>query len=438
MTYQEAIDFLFSQLPMFSRIGAPAYKPGLDTSIHLDNYFGNPHRKFKSIHIAGTNGKGSVSHNLASILQAQGYKVGLYTSPHLIDFRERMRINGEMIPEEDVVDFVVRWQTSNFDGRPSFFELTMMMAFDWFAKEGVDYAVIEVGMGGRLDSTNIISPIAGVITNISLDHTQFLGDTLLAIAKEKGGIIKAGIPMTIGNVNDEIRALYAKTANDLMSPIKFASDYQYLKNPRINEDFTISGTYNGHEIVSPLSGEYQMENLNTILHVIEMLRFRGFEISEEAVVNGLRDVMKSTGFAGRWMKLSDSPLTICDTGHNRGGLERTMPQLENLLAKRREKYPDARLRIVIGFVNDKDVEHIIDLLPKDAEYYVTQASVPRAMPAESLLHLLENGELKCRLIPEGVAIAYEAALNDSDKEKDILFIGGSTFVVADLLNNLQK
>ncbi len=437
MTYQESLDFLFSQLPMFSRIGAAAYKPGLNTSIQLDNYFGNPHRKFKSIHVAGTNGKGSVSHNLASILQAQGYKVGLYTSPHLVDFRERMRVNGEMIPEKDVIDFVERWQTANFPGRPSFFELTMMMAFDWFAKEGVDYAVIEVGMGGRLDSTNIISPVASVITNISFDHTQFLGDTLLKIAKEKGGIIKAAIPVTIGRVNDEIRDLYAKTANKLLSPIKFASDYQYLKNPRINDDYTITGTYQGHEIVSPLSGEYQMENLNTVLHVIEMLRFRGHEISEQAVVEGLRDVIKSTGLAGRWMKLSDSPLTLCDTGHNRGGLERTMPQLTGLLARRRELNPDARLRMVIGFVNDKDVEHIVDLLPKDAEYYVTQASVPRAMPVAELLPILESAGLDCRPVPEGVAAAYSQALKDSNPACDLLFIGGSTFIVADLLSALK-
>ncbi len=434
MTYKESLDFLFSQLPMFSRVGAAAYKPGLDTSINLDNYFSNPHRNFKSIHIAGTNGKGSTSHSLASILQAQGYKVGLYTSPHLADFRERMRINGRMIPEKDVVDFVERWRASGYDGHPSFFELTMMMAFDWFSKEKVDYAVIEVGMGGRLDSTNIISPIGCVITNISFDHTQFLGDTLPKIASEKAGIMKPGIPVVIGHAEGDVRKVFEEKAEEVGSPIIFSEDTPLLNGTTVDDDFSLMCNVEGlGEIRYPLSGDYQKENLNTVLHAVEMLRGRGVDISDRSVKDGLENVVSNTGLAGRWMKLSDSPLTICDTGHNRAGLGFTMPQLKTLLSKRREQFPDATLRIVIGFVNDKDVEHIVDLLPRDAEYFVTQASVPRALPAAELLPILEKEGLRCRLMPQGVGTAYSTALEESDPQKDILFVGGSTFIVADLL-----
>ena len=439
MTYKDSLDFLFSQLPMFSRIGAAAYKPGLETSLRLDDHFGNPHLRFKSIHIAGTNGKGSTSHSIASILQEQGYKVGLYTSPHLADFRERMRINGRMIPEQDVIDFVERWKASDYDGHPSFFELTMMMAFDWFAKEQVDYAVIEVGMGGRLDSTNIITPIACAITNISFDHTQFLGDTLPKIAGEKAGIIKAGIPVVFGHAEDEVRKVFENKASEVGAPYIFAEDSPLLESAERTEDFTFScKAANTSDFNYPLTGDYQKENLNTVLHVVETLRREGVEISERALHDGLERVVSNTGLAGRWMKLSDAPLTICDTGHNRAGLSYTMPQLETLLAKRKKKYPEAKLRIVIGFVNDKDVAHIVDLLPREAEYYVTQASVPRAMPAADLLPLLQSEGLDCHLIPEGVSKAYKEALQTIDPQKDILFIGGSTFIVADLLASLPR
>lgn len=433
MTYQDSLDFLFSQLPMFSRVGAAAYKPGLETSLRLDEYFGNPHSKFKSIHIAGTNGKGSTSHNLASILQQQGYKVGLYTSPHLADFRERIRINGDMIPAEDVVGFVERWKNADYPGHPSFFELTMMMAFDWFAKEKVDYAVIEVGMGGRLDSTNIITPIGCIITNISFDHTQFLGDTLEKIASEKAGIMKKGIPVVVGNAEGSIREVFKEKATDSESPIFFAQDDPLLISADNNEDFSLNCITKGNlRFTSPLSGEYQKENLNTVLHAVEMLRSLGVEITDKALIKGLENVVANTGLSGRWMKTGNNPLTICDTGHNRAGLSFTMPQLESLLNSRRIKNPDSRLRIVIGFVNDKDVEHIVDLLPKEAEYYVTQASVPRALPAERLLLLLEKEGLKCCLVKEGVKAAVRKALSASGVD-DILFIGGSTFVVADYL-----
>lgn len=437
MTYQESLDFFFSQLPMFSRVGAAAYKPGLDTSIELDNYFGNPHLRFKSIHVAGTNGKGSTSHNLASVLQEQGYKVGLYTSPHLADFRERIRINGKMIPREDVVDFVDRWQKSGYEGHPSFFELTMMMAFDWFARENVDYAVIEVGMGGRLDSTNIITPIACVITNISFDHTQFLGDTLEKIASEKAGIIKPGIPVVIGHAEGKVRDVFAEKAESEGAPIVFAEDSPDLLEAVADEDFSLKCKASTvGEFESPLAGDYQKENLNTVLKAIDAIRAVGVDVSDASVGKGLKNVIRNTGLAGRWMKVTESPLTICDTGHNQAGLSFTMPQLEKLLLRRRIKNPNAKLRIVIGFVSDKDVAHIVNLLPKDALYYVTQASVPRAMPASQLLGILESAGLNCKLVADGVAEAYSRALSDISSPQDIIFVGGSTFTVADFLASL--
>lgn len=432
MEYQNALNFLFSQLPMFSRVGAAAYKPGLETSLNLDKHFGHPHRKFKSIHVAGTNGKGSTSHMLASVLQAQGYKVGLYTSPHLADFRERMRINGEMIPTCKVVDFVERWKNTDYDGHPSFFELTMMMAFDWFASENVDYAVIEVGMGGRLDSTNIITPIGSVITNISFDHTQFLGDTLEKIAAEKSGIIKKDIPVVIGHAEGGVRKVFQDKADEVGAPIIFAEDNPLLTLAEITPDFTFACQSPLGNFQSPLSGDYQRENINTALHAIEMLRNQDIEIGKDALLKGLETVVSSTGLAGRWMITDRRPLTICDTGHNQAGLSYTMPRLETLLDNARKENPAAQLRIVIGFVNDKDVAHIVELLPKDASYYVTQASVPRALPANDLLPILQRAGLKCTLFPEGVTSAYESAQADSALD-DIIFIGGSTFIVADYL-----
>lgn len=436
--YQESLDFLFSQLPMFSRIGAAAYKPGLDTSINLDNYFGNPHLKFKSIHIGGTNGKGSTSHNIASILMEQGYKVGLYTSPHLVDFRERIRINGEMIPEEDVVDFVSRWRKSGYEGHPSFFELTMMMAFDWFAKSEVDYAVIEVGMGGRLDSTNIITPIGCVITNISFDHTQFLGDTLPAIAGEKAGIIKEGIPVVVGNAESEVRKVFEEKAAEKNAEIVFAADSPAA---HFNADSPYRLEINSPKygfINSPLAGEYQKENLNTVLHAVDMLRNAGVKITDSSVAKGIERVIDNTGLQGRWMIMSEYPFIVCDTGHNRAGLSFTMGQLMKEYKERQREAEESgesenpQLRIVIGFVNDKDVEHIADLLPREAVYYVTQASVPRAMPKETLFEILRSKGLKCTVPFDDVSSAARTAMADST-EKDVIYIGGSTFIVADYL-----
>lgn len=450
MTYQESIDWLFSQLPMFSRTGAAAYKPGLDTSHALDAHFGHPHRKFRSIHVAGTNGKGSTSSMIAAALQAQGYRTALYTSPHLVDFRERMRIGGRMIPKESVVDFVERFRASGYDGHPSFFELTMMMAFDWFAGEKVDYAVIEVGMGGRLDSTNIITPEASVITNISFDHTQFLGATLPAIAAEKAGIIKPGIPVVIGEAQGEIREVFAKKAAEVGAPITFAED-----NPELLE--ARHSSKGGYDCVTrsfgnlfcELSGEYQRKNINTALTSFDMLRKTGIELDEASVRKGMAEVCELTGFRGRWTVLSENPLTICDTGHNQAGLEYNMSQLAELMALRR----DATLRMVIGFVADKDIEHILELLPKDARYYFCNARIPRALPAADLAAKAACVGLIGDVYPSVKSACQAARLDaslatqkshiegmddlENTRMEDIIYIGGSTFVVADFLESLE-
>lgn len=433
MEYKEALDYLFAQLPMFSRVGAAAYKPGLDTSLNLDKYYNHPHRNFKSIHVGGTNGKGSTSHLLASILQSQDYKVGLYTSPHLADFRERIRVNGEMIPQADVVDFVERYQRCDYDGHPSFFELTMMMAFDYFSRSNVDYAVIEVGMGGRLDSTNIITPEACIITNISWDHTQFLGDTLEKIAAEKAGIIKHGIPVVIGEAEGSIREVFARKAEEVGTQITFAEDTHLIRNFNSPDDFE---DIRGNKLSCPLLGDYQKKNINTVMAAVEMLRNIGIEISDDALMRGFADVCRITGFMGRWTCLSKSPLVICDTGHNQAGLQYNMAQLQRLMSQR----PEATLHIVMGFVADKDIDHIINMFPKTATYYITNAAIPRALPVERLAERCRDFGLSFTQYPN-VAEAYGAALqaakgnfkDNSQDTQDIVYVGGSTFIVADLL-----
>lgn len=424
--YQEALDFLFSQLPMFSRVGAAAYKPGLDTSLALDAYFGHPHRRFKSIHVAGTNGKGSTSHSLAAVLGQQGYKTALYTSPHLADFRERMRINGEMIPKEKVVDFVRRWRENDYQGHPSFFELTMMMAFDWFASEEVDYAVIEVGMGGRLDSTNIISPELCVITNISADHTQFLGSTPEEIAVEKAGIIKEGIPVVIGEAEGKVREVFESKAKAESAPIIFAQDTPLLESAIESEGGWLC-RWKGGTFRFPLGGDYQLKNIDTILHSIEAMRAEGIELSSESVTEGLEGVDSLTGLRGRWMKLAESPLTIADTGHNVAGITYNMNQLKRLLSNRK----DSELHMVIGFVADKAIDKILELLPRNAHYYITNANIPRALPAGELKKKFDAAGL-CGEVFENVDKAYHSAVSAA-KGNDIVFVGGSTFIVADLL-----
>ncbi len=427
MDYKETLDWLFQQLPMFSRTGAAAYKPGLQTSLDLDSYFRHPHKKYKSIHVGGTNGKGSTSHMLAAILQSQGYRVGLYTSPHLVDFRERIRVDGEMIPKEAVIDFVRKFRESRYEGHPSFFELTMMMAFDWFASQRVDYAVIEVGMGGRLDSTNIITPELAVITNISKDHTQFLGSTLKDIAREKAGIIKTGIPCVIGEADGEVSEVFEEKASEEGAPILFAEDFMPLQR-------FASAPEGGIDCSSPLcgdfhcelGGDYQKKNINTVLAAVCELRRIGIDIDDEAIRKGMSCVSELTGLAGRWMKVADSPLTVCDTGHNEAGIRYTMEQLD-----RTAKARGGKKHIVIGFVADKAIDTIIDLLPKDAIYYLTQAAIPRALPVEQLKEKFLSHGIAGQPFPTPKEAADTAKANA--EADDVIYIGGSTFVVADYL-----
>lgn len=430
--YKESLDFLYSQLPMFSRVGAAAYKPGLERTIALDNLFGNPHRRFRSIHVAGTNGKGSTSHMLAAILQTHGYKTALYTSPHLVDFRERIRINGEMIPKEKVVEFTHRWRESDNGIKPSFFELTMTMAFDWFASEKVDIAVIEVGMGGRLDSTNIITPVISAITNISFDHTQFLGDTLAKIAAEKAGIMKPGVPTVIGEADSETEQVFKATAEAVGTPLTLAYNTPLISDIRENAIWgwdcksPLAGQFH-----LPLAGDYQQKNLNTVLNVVSLLGTVGIEVTREDIATGIENVDKLTGLRGRWMRMSEKPLTICDTGHNEDGIRYNLAQLQRILERLRNRDNASRLRMVIGFVADKDVDHILPPFPKDADYYITQAQIPRAMKVEVLQGKCESMGLSCKAFPS-VSAAYSAALSESSAS-DIIYIGGSTFIVADFL-----
>lgn len=425
--YEEALDWLYSQLPMFSRIGAAAYKPGLDTTEKLDSLFGHPHKKFKAIHVGGTNGKGSTSHMLASVLQAAGFKTALYTSPHLIDFRERIKINGKMIPKDNVVKFVKDWRKKESSLQPSFFELTMMMAFDWFANEHVDYAVIEVGMGGRLDSTNIIKPVLSVITNISFDHTQFLGNTLEAIAREKAGIIKYGIPVVIGQANETLKTIFDEAAFKMKSPIYFAQNYNDVKLTRHSATEWCCELDSGVKFEVPLGGNYQIYNIRTALCALQIIRNSGIKITDSNIEKGLSNVTNSTGLKGRWQIVGERPTVVCDTGHNIDGIKQTMDSLNEL-------YPNKRVHFIIGFVNDKDVAHIVELFPSDAEYYFTQASIPRAMPAHDVAAHFQKRGILGTVIPS-VAEAYKIACINSSPS-DLIYIGGSTFVVADFLRDV--
>lgn len=422
MNYEEKLSWLFHQLPMFSRIGQAAYKPGLERSVALAQHFGNPQNKWKSIHVAGTNGKGSVSHLLASALQSCGYKTGLYTSPHLVDFRERMRINGEMIPKQEVEKFIDEWQNiaDTYPDKPSFFELTMMMAFKWFADQQVNIAVIETGMGGRLDSTNIITPLMSVITNISWDHAQFLGDTLGKIAAEKAGIMKPGVPVVIGEADGEVEDVFRRHAAEVGAPIIEAYNLRDLDaNSRLEE-------------ICPLRGDYQHYNLNTFRIAVQTLAATplGAALTPAVVEHAVRNVTVQTGLRGRWEIIKDSPLTICDTGHNEAGIRSNMRQLQRLIAER----PGAYLHLVIGFVADKDLDHIMPLFPADASFYLTQAQIPRALDYMQLKGKADSlgwNSIACPTVSEAVAAAQAAA-----SPEDIIYIGGSTFIVADFLANI--
>lgn len=424
MNYQETVEYLYSQMPMFSRTGGDAYKEGLDTSLALDELYNHPHKAYKTIHVAGTNGKGSTSHLLASVLQQSGYKVGLYTSPHLIDFRERIRVNGEMIPEQDVIDFVESYRRSEFAGAPSFFELTSTMAFEYFRKSQVDFAIIETGLGGRLDSTNIITPILSVITNISFDHTQFLGDTLSKIAAEKAGIIKKGIPVVIGEAkDDEIHTVFADKAKEMQSHVVFAEKNNQIISYTRENDRLILKTIANETLVDELSGDCQVKNANTALNALHVLQSIGISIPQEAIEQGFEHVCSISGLMGRWMVVGESPRIICDTGHNVAGVQYIVKQLA------REHY--SNLHIVLGFVKDKDITHILEMFPRYATYYFTNASIPRSLPAKELKALatargLEGNDYST------VAEAYEAAKKVATAS-DMIFIGGSTFIVADFL-----
>ncbi len=417
MNYQETTEYLFNSTPVFEKIGAKAYKLGLQTTFALDDHFGHPHQKYKTIHIAGTNGKGSCSHTLAAILQSQGYKVGLYTSPHLVDFRERIRVNGECVPEQYVIDFVEENRAFFEPLHPSFFELTTAMALKYFAEQKVDYAVIEVGLGGRLDCTNIITPILSIITNISFDHTQFLGNTLAEIAGEKAGIIKPGVPVVIGEYLPETRTVFEKKAKSENAPILFAQDF----------DVTRLENSEPSDVDMELKGSYQERNKKTILTALHILRQK-LAISDEAIHEGFAHVCELTGLRGRWEKLNDAPLTICDTGHNLAGWSYLAPQINAVKAETKH--------IVFGMVDDKDVAHVLQLLKEMLEnrvkYYWTQPSTKRAIPVEKLSELALKLGLHGSLY-HSVKEAYNAALENAEKG-DFVFVGGSSYVVADLLS----
>lgn len=419
MNYEETINYLYNAAPAFEKVGAGAYKEGLSNTHILDKHFNHPHKQFKTIHIAGTNGKGSCSHTLAAILQSQGYKVGLYTSPHLVDFRERIRVNRECISEESVIRFVEKEKSFFEPLQPSFFELTTALAFLYFAEQNVDIAVIEVGLGGRLDCTNIITPILSVITNISFDHTQFLGNTLAKIAREKAGIIKNGVPVLVGETCEETRPVFEQVAREHDATLYYA------------EDNIIEGDYEFE-----LKGAYQEKNKNTILNIVRLLRNQ-IDISNDAVINGMKNVCELTGLMGRWQTISNTPLTICDTGHNLAGWKYLHKQIkETYEAIRSKTVNTSMLRIVFGMVDDKDIEAVMELLPKNATYYYCQASTHRAIPSTRINGIALNLNISGQAFST-VEEAYNAVRKDAMKD-DFIFIGGSSYVVADLFTYLKK
>jgi len=428
-SYQQAIDFLFNQLPMYQRIGKSAYKANLDNTLAFDQYFDHPHRQFKTVHVAGTNGKGSVSHLLASILAEAGYKTGLYTSPHLKDFRERIRINGEMISETEVVDFVNQHHAIIEALQPSFFEMTVAMAFDYFARQKVDVAIIEVGLGGRLDSTNIITPCLSIITNIAFDHTALLGNTLAQIAGEKAGIIKPAIPVVIGQKHPETEPVFEQKAKELNSPILFADDYYSIdysmQTAHFEQVFQVYKddilTY--QNLTTALPGWYQRKNAKTVLTAIDQLNKQNWHISTAHIYNGFKNVVHNTELMGRWQILGTNPLMICDTGHNEDGINQIVAQLKET--------PYKKLHFVIGMVNDKEIDNVLKLLPTDAFYYFTQASIPRALDVAILAQKAKLFNLN-GLQFTSVQEAFEAAKKNA-AINDLIFIGGSNFVVAEVL-----
>lgn len=422
--YKKTVEYLYNSTPVFEHVGATAYKSGLENTLALDEHFGHPHRSFKTIHVAGTNGKGSCSHTLAAILQQAGYRVGLYTSPHLVDFRERIRVNGEPISKERVVDFVKQEHSFFEPLHPSFFELTTALAFRYFQEQQVDVAVIEVGLGGRLDCTNIITPEVSIITNISFDHTQFLGNTLAKIAGEKAGIIKPHVPVVIGEDLPETRPVFLAKAREEDTPITFAQDEpevtSALPSPTGGMDFK---TVHYGELHGELGGSYQARNLNTLLTAMKIIQdLHLFNISLADIRNGLNHI-HDTGLMGRWQTLRHDPLVICDTGHNLGGWQYLAPQIGAVKCAHR--------RIVFGMVDDKDINAVMNLLPKDATYYWAQATSKRAIPSATVAQKGEEHHLNGRDCGS-VAQAYQQALSEAAAE-DFIFVGGSSYIVADLL-----
>lgn len=431
MTYKETLNYLFNQLPAFEKTGISGYKPGLDNVEKLSALFGSPQKSIKRmIHVAGTNGKGSTSHTLAAILQSAGYKVGLFTSPHLLDFRERIRVNGQMIPESAVIDFIRRYTNKRSELKPTFFELTTIMALEYFFKENVDIAVIEVGLGGRLDSTNIITPILSIITNISLDHTDLLGDTPAQIAKEKAGIIKEGIPVVIGECDcPEVRSVFVEKSKGMQSPIRFADETTDIESIEKTPDGYIYHTSNYGRLHGELTGDYQPKNTATVLAAVDILQQTGLIITTKDIDRGLSNVRELTGLSGRWMRVNESPIAICDTGHNPGGWAYLCGQINSL--------PGIK-HIIIGFVADKDVNLIIGMTHdqiSDARYYFTAPECKRRLAPEDLNCIAGQYGLT-GYVTDSVTDAYKKALAEAGKD-DSIFIGGSNYVVSELLDYLR-
>lgn len=429
-SYTETVNFLYTRLPMFSRVGASAIKKDLTNTLALCEALDNPHKKIKCIHVAGTNGKGSVSHMLAATLQKAGYKTGLYTSPHLKDFRERIKINGKLIPESEVVSFTERILPMIDELSPSFFEITVGMAFDYFSRENVDVAIIEVGLGGRLDSTNVILPELSIITNIGLDHVNLLGDTLPQIAFEKAGIIKENVPAIIGQHHPLTDQVFIDKAQDVSCSLTFAEDLiQPLipgrsNNESVELEIINYNTYNlPQRIVLDLSGAYQKKNVTTVLAALVQLRQLGYAISNDAVSSALSAVKEITGLMGRWQTIGTHPLTICDTGHNEDGIKEVLKSISNTTYK--------HLHIVIGMVKDKDISKILSMLPPEASYYFCNPDIERAKPANELAGEAASFELHGDYFPS-VRDALLAAKQRADIE-DLIFVGGSTFVVAEVV-----
>lgn len=432
MTYEETIQYLFNSAPLFQHVGGAAYKEGLSTTHILDAHFNHPHNQYRTIHIAGTNGKGSCAHTIAAILQHTGLKVGLYTSPHLVDFRERIRINGEMMPQQYVIDFVEEERSFFEPLHPSFFELTTALAFKYFAEQHVDVAVIEVGLGGRLDCTNIISPILSVITNISFDHTQFLGNTLAQIASEKAGIIKHKVPVIIGECNAETRSVFEHKAHEVEAPILFAEDNKEVLSSEFSDLYGHKlrhyTTRSFGDIYGELTGECQIKNANTILCALHSLS-KIFSVTHEDITYAFEHVCEMTGLRGRWQILQEHPTIICDTGHNTGGWQYLAHQLAQIATS------GNKLHIVFGMASDKDIERVMSTLPHEACYYWTKASVKRATSEQTIANIATKYDLHGKTY-SNVAEAYEAAVNNASTN-DYIYVGGSSFIVADLLRYKQ-